>query len=224
MTKPMMRAFSPRSLIAFAVLSAAALGFLVLGSEMLEGETRAFDRWLLLALRNPNDLADPIGPAWVEQAMLDLTALGGVAVLTAVTAATAGFLLLARKRWEAWFLLGSVSLGLAGSSALKAAYGRARPDFIPHKLDVTTLSFPSGHAMMSAIVYLTLGVLLARAQSDPRVKVYIVALCALMTLTIGFSRIYLAVHWPTDVIAGWLVGAAWALLSWTGISWSQRQG
>jgi undecaprenyl-diphosphatase len=208
-------------LIAFALVSAAALGFLALGSEMLEGDTGAFDRALLMALRTPGNLADPIGPPWLEHAMFDITALGGVTVLSLITAATAGFLLLTRKRLEAAIVAAAVGLGLALSTLLKQVYGRARPDFIPQDFLPVTLSFPSGHAMLSAIVYLTLGALVARAQPDRRVRIYIVALAVLMTVVVGVSRIYLAVHWPTDVIAGWTVGAAWALLSWMALSWFQ---
>ena len=121
----------------------------------------------------------------------------------------------ARKYATASFIFASLTGGAILSVALKAIFVRARPDLVPHLVVVDTSSFPSGHAMNSAIVFLTLGALLTRTQKDRAVRVYLIAVSILLTLLVGISRVYLGVHWPTDVIAGWIVGAAWATLCLT---------
>ncbi|HEX6604898.1 MAG TPA: phosphatase PAP2 family protein [Sphingomicrobium sp.] len=189
--------------------------FLGLASEMAEGETLAWDRAVLLALRQPGDLAMPIGPPWLAKSLKDITALGGGAVLTLVTAIVAGYLLASRRAALAGFLVLSVAGGSIVGTLLKHLFGRDRPTVVPHLVDVQTLSFPSGHAFNSAIVYLTLGALLARTQQRRAVKVYILACAFFLAAIIGFSRVYLGVHYPSDVVAGWCAGAAWAGISVT---------
>jgi undecaprenyl-diphosphatase len=198
--------------------------FLWLAGEVMEGNTRAFDRALLLALRTPGNLAQPVGPAWLELAARDITSLGGYPVLILVTLAAIGFLLIAGKRHAALLVLVSIGGGMLLSSALKELFDRPRPDLVPHAVQVYTLSFPSGHAMLSAATYLTLGALLARVQPQRWVKVYLLGVAVLLVVLIGASRVYLGVHWPTDVLAGWCVGAAWAMLCWTAATWLQRRG
>jgi undecaprenyl-diphosphatase len=117
------------------------------------------------------------------------------------------------QRMALFVLLASAG-GWILNSALKSVFGRPRPDIVPHLRDVMTLSFPSGHAMTSAAVYLTLGALLMRAASRPVTKLYCMAAAMIATLLIGASRVYLGVHYPTDVLAGWMIGMAWALLCW----------
>ena len=192
--------------------------------EMIQGEPQAFDRWVLLALRNPGDPADPIGPAWLEIVYRDITSLGGAAVLTLMTAIVVGFLIVDKKRSAALFVLASVAGGTLLSTILKLAFARPRPDVVPHLVAVSSASFPSGHAMLSAVVYLTLGALLSRVEGPLRLKVYILSVAIVLTLLIGISRIYLGVHWPTDVLAGWCAGAAWATLCWRIALTSQRRG
>jgi undecaprenyl-diphosphatase len=192
--------------------------------EMIQGEPQAFDRWVLLALRNPGDPADPIGPAWLEIVYRDITSLGGAAVLTLMTAIVVGFLIVDKKRSAALFVLASVAGGTLLSTILKLAFARPRPDVVPHLVAVSSASFPSGHAMLSAVVYLTLGALLSRVEGPLRLKVYILSVAIVLTLLIGISRIYLGVHWPTDVLAGWCAGAAWATLCWRIALTLQRRG
>ena len=201
-----------RLLLTFLALAIVALAFLKFASEVGEGDTMAFDRWTMLALRHADDPAVPAGPAWLRFAMTDITALGGTTSLTLLTLAVAGFLLAARKFATAAFLLAAIAGGAALSVVLKSLFLRPRPEIVPHLVLVDTASFPSGHAMNSAIVFLTLGALLTRTQKDRRVRVYLVAVSILLTLLVGFSRVYLGVHWPSDVIAGWVVGAVWATL------------
>jgi undecaprenyl-diphosphatase len=198
--------------------------FLGLADEIGEGDTAGFDRAVLLALRNPADLSDPIGPPWLEEVMRDITALGGHFILSFITLAVIGFLLLSRKNGSALLVLISVGGGMLLSTVLKIGFERPRPDLVPHGAQVFTASFPSGHATLSAVTYLTLGALLGRLEVAPRIKAYFMALSVLLTLLVGVSRLYLGVHWPTDVLAGWTVGAAWAILVWLVALWLQRRG
>lgn len=194
-----------------AIAAAAVLAFVAIADEVIEGETHGFDEAVLLALRAPGDPADPLGPPWVEEMARDLTALGGTGVLTFLTLAAAGLLVLQRRRGTALYLLGAVGSGILLSSTAKVLFDRPRPDLVPHGSHVYTASFPSGHSLMAAVVYLTLAVLVARGFPERGVKIYVVALALLVTLAVGVSRVYLGVHWPTDVLAGWAAGGAWAL-------------
>lgn len=202
-----------RLLVYLLVPAALSFAFIKLASEVIEGETLAFDRAILLALRTAGDTADPIGPAWLEAVMRDLTALGSTVVLTTITLAMAGLLLITRHGRLSALLILAVSLGTALSNTLKYFLARPRPDFVAHAVDVHTMSFPSGHAMLSAVTYLTIGALLARDQFFP-VKVYILCVAILLSVLVGLSRVYLGVHYPTDVFAGWAIGGAWACVWW----------
>lgn len=204
----------PRVLAALVLLAGFVWAFAALADEVLEGETRGFDTALLLALRNPANLANPIGPGWLEEIGRDLTALGGIAVLSIAVLAVIGFYLLQARPRTALLVFFATTSGLLLSSLLKHGFERPRPDLVPHGSIVYTASFPSGHSMMSALVYLTLAALLARGQPDRRVRLYLLALALFVTLGVGVSRVYLGVHWPTDVLAGWAAGAVWALLFW----------
>lgn len=188
--------------------------FTELASEVMEGESHNIDTSILLIMRSPGDLADPLGPPWVEEMMRDITALGGVAVLTFVTLSCAVYLYLVKRRDLMIYLLAAAGTGTLFSNLLKAGFGRPRPDVVPHEIVVYTASFPSGHSLVAAVIYLTLGVLLAEAQTRYRLKVYILSIAIILTLLIGISRIYLGVHWPSDVLAGWLAGSAWAFMFW----------
>jgi undecaprenyl-diphosphatase len=211
-------------LATLALAAAAVWGFAELADEVLEGETHAFDEWVLLALRSASDRSDPLGPAWLEELMRDITALGSTGILTFITVAVAGFLALGRKTHAALFLVVAVGGGMLLSTGLKMGFDRPRPDLVPHGAIVYTASFPSGHSMLAAVVYLTLGALLARVQPRRVLKLYLLGLAVVLTMAVGVSRIYLGVHWPTDVLAGWAVGAAWALLCWAAALWLQRFG
>ena len=199
-----------------SVLAATFLLFVFgfIAQQVSGGETSAFDRWVILALRDRANPAIPLGPAWLQEAARDVTSLGSMVVLLTITLATAGYLLLARQHIAAWLMLIAVFGGIALIELLKAVFARPRPDFVFHAARVFTASFPSGHASLSAITYLTIGGLLARAQSSLRIGVYFIALAAFLTVLIGISRIYLGVHYPTDVLGGWCIGTAWAISCW----------
>lgn len=197
--------------IVLALTAAALWAFVELAEEVMEGETRAFDTAILLALRAPGDAADPLGPPWVEELARDVTGLGGLGVLTFLTVAAAGLLWLQRRRGTALYVLAAVGSGVTLSNAAKSFFDRPRPDLVPQGSIVYTASFPSGHSLMAAVVYLTLAALVARSFPERRLRAYVVALAILVTLAVGASRVYLGVHWPTDVLAGWAAGGAWAL-------------
>lgn len=211
-------------LAGLALATGALWGFMEVADAVREGGTRSIDRSLLLALRNPADAADPWGPRWFEEMMRDFTALGGMAVLTFFTAAAIGYLLLDGKRHAALAVFIAVAGGQVLSTFLKLGFDRPRPDLVPHEAFVMTASFPSGHSMMAAVTYLTLGAMLARVGARLPHKVYVLALALLLTVTVGASRVYLGVHWPSDVIGGWAVGAGWALLCWSAMRRLQRRG
>jgi undecaprenyl-diphosphatase len=207
-------------LLAFAGIVCGVWLFAGIAGLVMEGDTQAIDQRLLLALRHPGDHS-PLGPPSVQDAARDVTALGGVTVLTLVTLATGGFLLLDGKKHMALFVYGSVAGGTLLGDLLKALFQRPRPELAPHAAYAYTTSFPSGHSMMSAVTYLTLGALLARSQQRKRLKAYFLLLAGLLTLLVGISRVYLGVHWPTDVLAGWTAGASWAIFCWLIARWLQ---
>ncbi|MEZ4732755.1 MAG: phosphatase PAP2 family protein [Caldilineaceae bacterium] len=211
-------------LMAAALVVGGVWLFVELADEVLEGSTATIDERLLLALRNPANLADPLGPPWVEETMRDFTALGGGAILFLLTASVVIYLIILR-RWRAALLIGLAVIGGAIlSQLLKGAFSRPRPDLVPHGSYVYFASFPSGHSMLSAATYLTLGALLARLQKRRRLKVYVLFLAVMVTVLVGISRVYLGVHWPTDVLGGWTAGAVWAALCGLLMWWLQRKG
>jgi len=202
-----------RPLTVFLVVCAAAFAFLKVASEVREGETQRLDERVLRSLRTPADPAIPIGPGWLLPAAQSLTALGSVAVLLLVVLAVAGFLALAQLWRNLALVLGASGGGLLLMMALKRVFERPRPSVVPPLTFETSYSFPSGHAMMSAVIYLTLGTLLAQLCPRWWERVYVIAVAGVLTLIIGLTRLYLGVHYPSDVLAGWSVGLAWALMS-----------
>ncbi len=198
-----------------ALVAALVAYFLFeLTGEVLEGETRAFDEGVLLMLRDPADPAMPRGPAWLTKMMVDITALGGVTVLTLLVTLVVVYLALRQKYRTALFVTASILGGWALSSAMKLGIARPRPEVVQHLVEVTDMSFPSGHAMLSAITYLTLGAMLSRLEERASLRYFFPLVAVVLTLIIGLSRIYLGVHYPTDVLGGWAAGMVWACGSW----------
>lgn len=203
-----------RLLLAFLLPIGGGWLFVELADEVREGEAEKIDRAVLLALRSADDLGDALGPPWVEEMMRDFSALGGFGVLLLVVLAAAGYLLLRGSRQALWLLLAASAGGMLLSYSAKLLFDRARPDLVPHLSNVDSPSFPSGHSTMSAVVYLTLAVLLARLYAPARFKAYIIGIALGITLLVGVSRVYVGVHYPTDVLAGWALGLSWAVFSY----------
>ena len=202
-------------ILAGAVLVLALLWtFATLADMVFEGETRDFDEWMLSALRQPDNPSLPIGPWWLRYIANDITALGGPTVLGLTVLAVTGYLVLHGLYRNGLFVFAASVGGWLLNSTLKAIFARTRPDVVPHLQEVLTSSFPSGHALTSAAVYLTLGALLMRIAEGRLAKYYCMAIAMVVTFLVGSSRVFLGVHYPTDVIAGWLIGMSWALVCW----------
>jgi undecaprenyl-diphosphatase len=214
----------PLVLVVLAVGTASLWGFIEIAEEVFEGDTQAFDRWLLGLMRTATDASDPIGPRWVEEMARDATALGGLAWLSFTVVVVAGYLWLVDKSHMMWFMLAAAASGVLLSIGLKAFYNRPRPDVVTHLANVHSSSFPSGHSMMSAVVYLTLGSLLAAVMPNLKLRIYVLFVAILLSTFVGVSRIYLGVHYPTDVLAGWLAGLVWSLVCWLAARWLQIHG
>jgi undecaprenyl-diphosphatase len=185
-----------------------------LASELVEGETFGFDAAILTGLRRADDLAVPAGPAWLLQGAIDISAMGGATLLWLIGLAGTGFLALLGRRREALWLAATFAGSSLLNAGLKLLFDRDRPDLVPHLTVISDTSFPSGHAMNAAAVYLTLGILLAETQPRRAQRVFLLGIAVLMVVLIGCSRVYLGVHWPSDVIAGWCVGSVWALAAY----------
>ena len=194
-------------------------GFVELAEMVTAGETRTVDTALLLALRNPLVPSQALGPVWMGEIMRDITALGGTAVLALLSLSVIGYLALLRRYGLVLLILVSVGGAMLLNFLLKMGFDRPRPDLVPHLTQAYQTSFPSGHSMSSAATYLTLGAMLARVQPQLRLKIYFLALAIALMLLVGFSRVYLGVHWPSDVLGGWAAGSIWALLCWLAAWW-----
>jgi undecaprenyl-diphosphatase len=211
-------------LLAVAVISGSILIFVGVTDVVREGELYETEiRWMR-ALRSAEDPSRPIGPLWLERWSRDITALGSGAVLTLVTFLVAGYLLIDRGYASAVLLLVSVGGGTLLTTSLKGFFARDRPSVVPHLTDAFFTSYPSGHSMMSSVVYLTVAVLLARTLERRRLKIYCVSAAMFLGFLVGLSRVYLGVHYPTDVVAGWAGGTAWALLCWLTAYWLEKRG
>ncbi len=201
----------PLIFVGLLLIVAGVWGFIELADEVIEGGTDEFDRWAVRQLRTTQDAAIPVGPTWMAEVGRDITGLGGVAVLTLFITASAGFLAVHRAYRTMIVLLVSTTTGIIFSLLLKQGFSRPRPDLVPHLADVYTSSFPSGHSMMSAIVYLTLAAILAPVLKHFWLRLYVLACAVTLTGLIGASRVYMGVHYPTDVLAGWTAGLVWAI-------------
>jgi undecaprenyl-diphosphatase len=210
-------------LLSLLVIVGSIWIFVETADEVHEGESQRFDEWVLRSLRHA-DGTTPLGPPWLLQVARDLTALGGAAVITLITLGALGFLALRRKWGSLCLVVVSIVGGVIVSTLLKHSFERPRPHASLHLTDVSSQSFPSGHSMLAAATYFTLAALLARTTADRRIKAYFLVSAALLALLIGSTRMYLGVHYPTDVLAGWCAGLAWAVLCSLVARWLQRTG
>jgi undecaprenyl-diphosphatase len=203
------------------LMAAAALWiFLAVTGEVREHETLGMDRRILLAFRTPGNLSVPIGPRWVQESARDFTALGGFTVLTVLTVEAMAILVMHGRRIQAAVLAGTVIFAQFLAEAIKAMVDRPRPEVVPHIDLVYSSSFPSGHALMTPVVYLTLAAIVSAGEKRRGVKLLLLISAVLLTLAVGVSRVYLGVHWPTDVLAGWTLGSAIALAATLVLRWT----
>jgi len=200
--------------IALVLTAVGAMCFVVIAENVVDRHTQRFDEAVLQGLRRVDNPAVPIGPSWIAKAARDISALGSLSVLSLVTAGAAGLLAVARKHAAMWFLIVAVTGGVLLSGVLKQSFDRPRPSLVPHLDTVASPSFPSGHSMLAAIVYLTTAVLAARAAASRQTRIYMLLTGVAITALVGTSRVVLGVHYPTDVLAGWVGGAVWALSCW----------
>lgn len=204
----------PLVLLAFLTVGVCLSAFFEIADDVMEGDTHAMDTKILMLMRDGDNPQNPLGPTWVFETVRDISSLGGIAILTLVTVSAVIYLCMIKQWGQGVYLAVTVLIGTALSSLLKFGYARPRPDLVPHGSYTFTGSFPSGHSMMSAMVFLSVGMMLAKAQKSLPPKIFFLGLSVFLTILIGISRVYLGVHWPSDVLAGWMVGGACAITFW----------
>ncbi|MBA3500915.1 MAG: phosphatase PAP2 family protein [Deltaproteobacteria bacterium] len=195
-----------RSIITIAAL---VTGFIGLASGVLSAATEPIDHAILQAFRT--EVSDPAGPLWLERTVLNLSALGSAAVTTLLVSVAALFLMLDKRPRQALLLIGATSIAALGMTGLKLLIGRERPTIVEHIEVVGGLSFPSGHTLLAAVLYPTLGMLIASNLRQRHLKAFVFGVAALLALVVGLTRVYLGVHYPSDVLGGWLLGLAFAV-------------
>lgn len=187
-------------------------------------EPHAFDRALLLAFRKGPEHTELIGPQWVEKFALDLTVLGGHVFVTVLILVVLGYLVLSRHYIRAVEVFVATVGGAVAALSLKEVFERPRPDLVPPLYEVTNPSFPSGHATIAAVIYLTLAILIVRFIASRKKIIYVMCVAGILVLVVGWTRIALGVHYATDVLAGWTLGFAWSLFCWLIIdAWEERR-
>lgn len=189
---------------------AVACVLIALGlAGLLLAAAHAFDIRILLAMRHPGDPAQPFGPRWLQDALRDFVGLGGIGVLVVFIAGGIGIEWLAGRRHDAGWFLGGVLGAFVIGSVLKHVIARPRPELVPHAAYTFTASFPSGNTLMATVVWLLLALALADAIGKRGVRVLAVAGALLIAFLVGVGRVYLGVHWPSDVIEAWGLGIGW---------------
>ncbi len=213
-------------LILLGILAALLFfwGGIELINRLVVDRAIAFDEWILTSVRTGDELQYLKGPHWFTEAVRDVTAMGGPMVLTFMILSVIGYFLIMKNYRTALLVVVATAGGLLVSLLLKDFFLRERPDIVPALMVETSPSFPSGHSMLSAVIYLTLGSILTRMEPHPKIRTYTLALVILVVGLVGISRILLGVHYPTDVLVGWIVGYFWAALCWFVMMALQEQG
>jgi undecaprenyl-diphosphatase len=209
-----------------ALLVAVACGwvFILVAAEVAHERTQKVDERVILFLREAASPGTPRGPVWLKGTMRDFTALGSPAILVTFVLVVTGALLVRRQYHALLLVLAATIGGRLLNVVLKDWFQRPRPPLALQLTDVSTPSFPSGHAMDSAVIYFTLAALLARFLRPRGIRLYFLGVAAFLTFCAGVSRVYLGVHYPSDVLAGWTAGLCWACLCWLVANHLQRRG
>ena len=209
---------NPRSerfaLVALLGLGAALAVFQDVADDQNDADGQASDWKVLKALRKNGDPKRPVGPKWLKESLTEASALGGITVLAGVTAVTAGGLAIAGKRRESLLTVGVFVGALALSEGLKNLFKRTRPPAEYRAAEAVNESFPSGHALLSAATFVSLGILFAQGAKSTALRAFGLSVGAATSACVGFSRIFLGVHWTNDVLGGWAAGSAWAATCW----------
>lgn len=205
------------------IVTLGVYGFIEIADEVAEGEIRTFDETLFLMFRAAGDPSRLLGPEWLQETAIEVTAVGGYPLIVLTLAAVSGFFAVTRHYGAALYVVVSVGSGALISYTLKQYYARPRPDLVDHLDTVHTASFPSGHALVTTVAYLTLAAIVIGFLDDRRARAYVLSVAMLVAVMVGVSRVYLGVHWPSDVAAGWALGAAWASFSWLIFHMIQRR-
>lgn len=196
--------------VAACVLGTACFVALAVAVATGEGQVELADEAIFAWLRS----GAPSGIPWFTEAVRDVSSLGSLSILIGTSLIAFAYLALLGRWWAAFHVFIAAAGGIALGMGLKIPFDRARPDLLLHESQVFTRSFPSAHATASAAVFLTLAALVARERNSAAQRGYILAVIAMIVILIGISRIYLGVHWPSDVAAGWALGSAWACGCW----------
>ena len=225
-SQPRPVALRPRRVSAPVGWFLAAAAFLFgISTAQFFSDSHGLDRILLIGLPPPFDKRDDAPERLLELAH-HISALGSPEIVALISMVVFGFLLLAGRIRPALFLLVSVMGGTGFAYVLKMVFGSFRPHHSTgSNFEMLNTSFPSGHAMLAAIIYLTLAALIADAVPParrPLLALYALCVAFAITLAVGASRVYLAVHWPSDVVAGWAVGASWIVLCWLLWGWLEN--
>ncbi|MFC5344259.1 phosphatase PAP2 family protein [Brevundimonas staleyi] len=197
---------------ALAIVTLGIMTFVEIADDMTEADGQAFDQMVLQWMQPI--AGQPRGPWWLQEAAGDITSLGGIAVLGLFAIVAIGMLLILRKRLSALLLVVGLAGGVALSEGLKAIFERERPPAVYQAVATLNASFPSGHALLSTVFYLSVAVMMTRAFPKKRLKAYVLGVGMVFALMVGLTRVYLGAHWASDVMAGWCVGAAWAMALW----------
>lgn len=213
---------SLRAFLFLGIMFGALWSFFEIADEVGENEYRKLDEKVVLFFRNQENLSDPIGPKWLEEAARDVTALGSYTIIAFATIYTSVFLILAKKRKEALYSSLAVVTGVIVTHVLKMGFARPRPDLVPHFVQVSTASFPSGHSSAGALAYLSITLLAVQTMPSKKTKAFALGMSFLVALLIAASRVYLGVHWPSDVLAGLSLGVFWAFLWASALSFSKK--
>lgn len=199
-----------RKALVFSALCWAAFALMVW--LVATDRVAAFDKSGLLFWRTQPTLA-PKGPTWLLESVRDVTSLGGILLRNLIVVGAVAALLFLRMRREAVLLAMTVIGAWIVDGAIKALVGRPRPQIVPHLTEAGGASFPSGHAFNSAVVYIAIALAFATLSARQSVRLTIIGTAIALSLVIAWSRVWLGVHFPSDVTAGWLGGAGWAFLA-----------